>query len=331
VAPQRPVCQGANYGTDDFDDNVLMGGPIVGIAWTPTATVTVSRIEIFTGESSAPIALGIWSDDGGSPSSKPSVHLGDTGYFGLPSMVNSWQGKDLLVPVTVQAGTKYWVVLDPSGGEQSPVQDGVGQQYWGSYTGTITSVPPSDWFGPFSFPDRAWKFRMFCSPGKDVYAVKFLCGSVQPKVTSPPTGGAAEGPVEPGDYSTAINVHNPSPTYVAFRKKALLLYRADRPSEPEQPMPPGKPVDAALKEDWGLEIDCSDIRNKLLGGAPPAPTFIKGWVVIEVTGMQDRPEPRPIDVTAVYTSHGWNLSTKPPAPVGFAEAVEAVQPKRIEP
>jgi hypothetical protein len=52
-------------------------------------------------------------------------------------------------------------------------------------------------------------------------------------------------------------------------------------------------------------------------------------VIIEVTGTPSHLEPRPIDVTAVYTSHGWNQSTKPPTYVGFAEDVEAVRPKRV--
>jgi hypothetical protein len=324
--PPKPVCEGANYSTDGYNDSFFMGGPIVAIAWTPTASVIVSRVEVFTGEGSGNIAMAIWSDAGGP--GKPLANLGDTGYFPLPSTTDSWQGADLLTSVPVTAGTKYWVVFDSAGGEQAPIQNGVGQQYWGSYTGTITSVAPADWFGPFSSSDHAWKFRMFCLPAKDVYAVKFLCGDLPAATTPSPDG---EGPVKPGDYLTAINVHNPNPTNVAFQKKAVLLYRFGQHFEPEQPMPPGKLVDAALKEDWGLEIDCADIRSKLLGGAVPAPTFIKGWVIIEVTGAQYNVEPRPLDVTAVYTSHGWDLRTTPPAYQGFAEAVEAVHPKRIKP
>jgi hypothetical protein len=229
----------------------------------------------------------------------------------------------------VTAGGKYWIVFDPAGGEQSPVQNGIGQPYWGSYVGTVTGTPAPSWFGPFSFPDRAWKFRVFCvPPPKDVYAVKFVCGSFRPKSVTP----AAEGmdwPVQPGEYSTAINVHNPNAGSISFQKKAVLLFRADKPAEPEQPMPPGKLFEVALKDDWGLEIDCSDIRNRLLKGmAPAAPTFIKGWVVIEVNSSRLRLEPRPLDVTAVYTSHGWNLNGSYD---GFAEDIDRILPKRIKP
>jgi len=331
VAPQGPApCDGNNYTTNAFNNNTLMGGPLVAIAWTPSASVTISRIEVFTGESTAPIALAIWSDDGGSPS-KPLADLGDTGYFPLPSTVDSWQGGNLLSPVTVNAATKYWVVFDPTGGEQAPVQNGVGQQYWGSYTGTITSVPSASWFGPFSSSDHAWKFRMFCQKpgGKDVYAVKFLCGSLLPKPSIPPQDGV-EWPVKPGNYFTAINVHNPNGSLISFRKKAVLMYRADKPPAPEQPMPPGDLVSAELSPDYGLEIDCADIRNRLLHGAAQAPIFVKGWVVIEVTGNAVDPDPLQLDVTAVYTSHGWDQSGKVPIYVGFAEDVVQVLPKRVK-
>ena len=148
LRPQQDACDGNNHTTNAFNDSYFMGGPLVGVAWTPNTTETITRVEVFTGESTAPIALAIWSDDGGNPS-RPLANLGDTGYFNLPTTVNSWQGADLLTPVTVNASTKYWIVFDPSGGEPCPTQNGAGQQYWGSYTGTITAVASSDWLAHF--------------------------------------------------------------------------------------------------------------------------------------------------------------------------------------
>jgi hypothetical protein len=156
----------------------------------------------------------------------------------------------------------------------------------------------------------------------DVYAVKFLCGSFLPDATT-----EAEWPVKPGNYLTAINVHNPNRVPIFFRKKAVLLYRADKPPKPEQPMPPGELFPVELGPDWGVEVDCGEIRSKLLGGVVPSPIFIKGWVVFEVTG---NPEPLQLDVTAVYTSHGWDQSGEGPAWVGFAEDVEQIRPKRVQ-
>ena len=130
-----------------------------------------------------------------------------------------------------------------------------------------------------------------------VYAAKFLCGELK-RTTGP------EGPVEPGSYSTAINVHNPHAYRVGIRKKAILLFDGRKPEEAlERPMPPVHrecPVIKELGPDFGLEIDCRDIREVLLAdtagqGGPPAPVFIKGWVVIET--LSDAP----LDVVAVYT------------------------------
>src|ERR1043166_7259206 len=96
-------------------------------------------------------------------------------------------------------------------------------------------------------------------PPKDVYAVKFLCGNFLPQSPKQPSDGV-EWPVKPGNYFTAINIHNPNDSAIAFQKKAVLLYRADKPPKPEEPMPPGRLFPAELRPDYGFEIDCSDIR-----------------------------------------------------------------------
>ena len=83
--------------------------------------------------------------------------------------------------------------------------------------------------------------------------------------------------------------------------------------------PPSRP--------YGVEVDCNEIRNKLLKGAVPSPIFIKGFVVFEVPG---NPDPPPLDVTTVYTSHGWDLSSGRPVWKGFAEDIESVLPKRVK-
>jgi hypothetical protein len=137
-----------------------------------------------------------------------------------------------------------------------------------------------------------WPFRFGW-----VYAAKFLCGEgrANPKV---------EGPVQTGFYSTAINVHNPNIFAVQFRKKAVLLFDGRKPEEAlERPMPPARSEQhevVDLQPDWGLEIDCHDIRQVLLGGpaggAPPPPVFIKGWVVIETLVEA------PLDVVGAYTT-----------------------------
>jgi pyruvate/2-oxoglutarate dehydrogenase complex dihydrolipoamide acyltransferase (E2) component len=155
-------CEGNNYANDNFVDNTSMGGPVVGIEWTPAASGTISQIEVFTGEVAAPNQLAIWSDDGGSPSA-PLAALGYTAAF-TTTVANGWQGATLGTPVAVTAGTKYWVVWDPTGGEQiSASQDvtDIQQSYWGSFSGDVTGG--ASWFGPFSSSDHRWKFKMYCS------------------------------------------------------------------------------------------------------------------------------------------------------------------------
>jgi hypothetical protein len=148
---------------------------------------------------------------------------------------------------------------------------------------------PEHIWPPFPWPPRPQAFHY-------VYAAKFLCGEWKER--------ELEGPVEPGRYATAINVHNPHTDSVAIRKKAILLFDGSKPQDAnERPLPPTRreePVMRELRPDWGLEIDCRDIRETLLREpsgepGPPAPTFIKGWIVIET--LSDSP----LDVVAVYT------------------------------
>lgn len=191
----------------------------------------------------------------------------------------------------------------------------------------------------------------------DVYAVKFLCGEfdVAGAATRPP--GSAEGPVKRGNYQTAINVHNPNGVPVRFRKKAVLLFEGTEPvlnpdpADMERPRPPGPRVPARLDPDWGLEIDCPDIRQVLLQQPPvpgAVPPFIKGWVVIEAPVALIPQNPQfsdaavvarraPLDVVVVYTAHGFTGTglTPPPPPgtpplptpsEGFTIDVERVLP-----
>ena len=125
-----------------------------------------------------------------------------------------------------------------------------------------------------------------------VYAAKFILGTM-PQQSQP----AGEGPVEPGSYSTVINIHNPSPSEaVTFVKKAVLLFSENEAVKEgfEIPQPPSGRREAVLDPDYGMRIDGPDIRQELLSGkVVPAPVFIEGWVVIE--------SPLPLDVVGVYT------------------------------
>ncbi|UCH51807.1 MAG: Ig-like domain-containing protein [Chloroflexota bacterium] len=147
-----------------------------------------------------------------------------------------------------------------------------------------------------------------------VYSAKFLCG--------PALGG--EG-VQPGSYSTAINVHNPNNDTVYLFKKAVIAQRED---EARGRISAFRRV--MLNPDEAIEIDCIDIvrffgaqqetgvtapsqqTQTLLTTANVAPIssavkFIKGFVVIYSTA--------PLDVVGVYTAS---------TPVGFSLDIEHI-------
>lgn len=176
------------------------------------------------------------------------------------------------------------------------------------------------------------------------YAVKFACGDFG-KLIPASAANVPEGPVKPGDYQTAINVHNPSAGLtVAFVKKAVLLYSGTKPVPEtafEVPKPPRPQVNASLQPDFGMLIDCQDIRTKLVTApaAPVAPTFIEGYVVIQQPQPAAGAGPAPLDVTAMYTSHGYNCTVPAGAAActttsltraGFVQQVVTVTPTLVK-
>ncbi len=164
----------------------------------------------------------------------------------------------------------------------------------------------------------AYEFAPFPT---DVYAVQFLCGTFE-------AAPGIEGPVKPGDYQTAVSLHNPNLASLMFQRKAVLVFRADTPPSPAQPMPPGSFFPASLQANWGLEIDCRDIRQVMLTNAVSLPTFIKGFVVIEVPGVGPGLPPRPLDVVVTYTAHGFTSESGVVRREGFSLDVERVTPTR---
>jgi hypothetical protein len=120
------------------------------------------------------------------------------------------------------------------------------------------------------------------------YTAKFMCGV--------PVLEARREAVKPGNYATAINIHNPDPvSEVPFEKKAVLAMPQGFDRRPPSPFKQEIP----LQPDFAMEVDCQNIRD-LLGG-PPAPTFITGFVVMVVPGSSE------LDVVGVY-------SAEPPVP-----------------
>lgn len=136
-------------------------------------------------------------------------------------------------------------------------------------------------------------------PVEFVYSAKFVCGVSK--------GGFAE-PVLKGNYSTAINVHNPQGTAVNFTKKAVIALREGKWGNVSNK------IDFAIGPDKAFEIDCSDIAGILRQSNIPMPQFTKGFVVIEIY------PPKELDIVGVYTAGGANVESID---------VETVNPKSV--
>ena len=125
------------------------------------------------------------------------------------------------------------------------------------------------------------------------YAVKFICGKSPGDILAP------------GDYFTAINVHNPNSGDIELRKKfAVALPR-------QEAGPVSEFVGARLGSDQAMEIDCPEIRELIRQLTGFSADLIKGFVVIETTVE--------LDVVAVYTV------------MGTTGAIEALFLERVPP
>jgi hypothetical protein len=141
------------------------------------------------------------------------------------------------------------------------------------------------------------------------YAAKFVCGV--------PGAEAQREAVKPGNYATAINIHNPnqlsSTPAIQFTKHAVLAQQEDI-----TPQRPGPPVAETLLSDFAMEVDCTNIA-KLLGTTA---SFFKGFLVILT------PSPNQLDVVGVYSSEPPPSATGGP-PAGMGLEVLPIAPRTI--
>lgn len=148
-------CYAENAGPS-FLNKVSMGGPnlLLAVRFTPNVSVTVRRIEVFTGKRTGANSVAIWTHNatGNSPGTQIS-----SGSWNMSS-TNSWQGANLAAGVPIVASTTYWMVWGCQNGSQAPVEqkNTLGQPYRGSFNGGTS------WNGPFQFNNRHWKFSFFC-------------------------------------------------------------------------------------------------------------------------------------------------------------------------
>ncbi len=141
------------------------------------------------------------------------------------------------------------------------------------------------------------------------YMVKFVCG-IQPV----PVQGQIQEMVKPGNYATAINIHNYTGGDLFGSKKVSLHYRNGTPVGQLPPILPRE--DMILYPRRVLEIDCPDIWR--MADVPPG-TFVKGMVWIGL--------PQPLPMAAVYPSQTNLVFFEAPDPgAGISIDVENIDP-----
>ena len=137
------------------------------------------------------------------------------------------------------------------------------------------------------------------------YTAKFACGIAT--ATSTPM-------VQPGTYSTTINIHNPHDDIFSAQKSTTFMKKAVQ-SLPEgvTPLPPSALMTDSLTNDFAEEVDCTIIKRLL---SITSTSFIEGYVVIIVpptttpTGAFFTNE---LDVTGIYTNAKGALHVQPAA------------------
>ncbi len=116
------------------------------------------------------------------------------------------------------------------------------------------------------------------------YAAAFTCG------LSPQTAFVR---VVPGQYATAVQIHNPSLSEVTLRRRLSLTF----PNVASGPAPlPGLVSEWILTEigpGESIEVDCGEIPEDFLRGVK-LPPYVQGFLVI-----QSRES---LDVTAIHTT-----------------------------
>jgi hypothetical protein len=123
--------------------------------------------------------------------------------------------------------------------------------------------------------------------------------------------------IKPGNYATAINVHNPS------LRETVRLYKRAVPGYPESAPAPGiSPTiqTYSLAPGYAVEVDCADIET-LLGAYDPTYAFSEGFVTIYATGV--------LDVVGVYSSEPPEVTGSPLTIPGVALDLQNILP-RIE-
>ncbi|MFL6260999.1 MAG: hypothetical protein ACJ76Y_14935 [Thermoanaerobaculia bacterium] len=143
-----------------------------------------------------------------------------------------------------------------------------------------------------------------------MYAVKFLCGSVDLHAASPYRA------VEPGNYGTIININN-----LSLANLSVNLFRSAR-VEGQQSV--ALPNTAPLQAGEVQTVDCGAIVQALAQhGFPADGRFVEGYVMLSYYTNQIDPALLSLDVTAAYSYSGQKADT------GASLQVVRVEPRAM--
>jgi hypothetical protein len=158
-----------------------------------------------------------------------------------------------------------------------------------------------------------------------IYSAKFICGDSNLS----PQGAFV--PVVPGDFRTAINIHNPNNRAVAIRKQVVLTESGGTGvpvvtgQSPQSPL--GTEGQHVLDPLAAVESDCFALLRIITsvggGGATLDNSFTKGFLII-TADAEGTKKAAPLNVVAVYTTRGKD------SPRPITQVVQEVKGRTIE-
>ena len=152
-----------------------------------------------------------------------------------------------------------------------------------------------------------------------LYSAKFICGSIE---GSGDNAAADEPPVKPGNYATAINMHNVLDEPAHLKYWASIAFPANDGTGPVS----GE-VSVQLGARRAMELGCPQLSMLFAQPDFAQSRFVKGFVTIE-SDVE-------IEVAAVYTSEKLEIRTGPSpnaiaVGTGMSMDVEYIEPRIVE-